>query len=189
MNRDARWYTAARRISQLIGRTPGGSKIWGGPYTILQVVVFAVTLFILWNTTGLWARFGFIPNIAVGGGVLFGLVWLAGRLPYGMRNPLVILGGWWTAVERATGAARPVRLPPVRRPVFGQVLMITDSWFEISAPADQGEDVVDVAPALAASPDHRGQAPAAGTDQVATPQQPALPALTGVQRLLANATH
>lgn len=185
---EARWYTSARRFPQLIGRTPDGSKLPGGPYTILQLVAAAVTVFVLWHTAWAWARFGFISNLLVAAGLLFGSVWLAGRLPYGMRNPLVIVGGWLSASERAMGGARPpVRLRRPRLARGGQVVMITD-WAADSATSaaagpdplvdEAGDPVVDllVGDGVAVVP----------SSTCVTDVRPGLPALSGVQRLLAQ---
>lgn len=195
---DARWYTAARRFPQLIGRTPDGSKLPGGPYTILQLVVGAVVLFVLWNTTGLWARGGLFVNIAIGGGLLCGSVWLSGRLPYNLRNPLVVVGGWWHAIERAggtAGRAADVRLRKPRHPANGQVLMlIPDDTPAPSRAADEirteaHEPALDV-PAVSESASvdpviapHRGE----GSRPSTSDSSPIGPALSGVQRLLASA--
>lgn len=192
---DARWYTSARRFPQLIGRTPDGSKLAGGPYTILQLVVGGVVLFVLWNTTWLWARGGLFVNIAIGGGLLFGSVWLTGRLPYNLRNPLVVVGGWVHALERATGRAADVRLPRACRPVGGQVLMLIPPTTTITAaaPVDDvctptvepaGDAAAEGAPVTGAS---RPTPPPVVPDPGPVGALVGGPALSGVQRLLASA--
>jgi hypothetical protein len=85
---NARFYTAARRIPQLIGKLPGGGHLWGGPYTAPQVGVFLGSVWLLWKTHTLWGRFGFFMNIAVAVGVVFVATWAAGRIPTTGRNPL-----------------------------------------------------------------------------------------------------
>ncbi len=163
---EAKWFTGARKFPQLIGRTPDGTKLWGGPYTITQVVLFVVGAIVLWNTTWLWARFSFTWNLIVGPGALVALVWAAGKLPFGMRNPLVVGSGWLGAVERLISDSRPVRL---RRPhlASGAVLMIASTEAD-SVPA--ATPVAADASITPAAPVPADEAPAA--------------ALTGVQQLL-----
>ena len=111
-----RWYTRARRFPQLIGRTPDGARIPGGPYTITQVATAGVLMLIALKTTSLWAHYGLIANGLLLAGVVYGVVFLLGKIPLGSRNPLAIAAGAWRALSApSTGrlAGRPVRL---RRP-------------------------------------------------------------------------
>ena len=111
-----RWYTRARRFPQLIGRTPDGARIPGGPYTITQVATAGVMIFLALKTTSLWAHYGLIANGLLLAGVVYGVVFLLGKIPVGSRNPLAIAAGAWRALSApSTGrlAGRPVRL---RRP-------------------------------------------------------------------------
>jgi|LSQX01.1.fsa_nt_gb hypothetical protein len=158
---EAKWFTGARKFPQLIGRTPDGGKLLGGPYTITQVVIAVVGIVVLANTTWLWMRFSLMGNLVVPG-ALAALVWSAGKLPFGMRNPVIVGSGWLKAVERLISAAPLVRL---RRPhqVRSAALMITSADSELAAPGD----LADSRP----------------VDQVAHNSAP--PPLTGVQQLLA----
>lgn len=168
-----KWYTRARKFPQLIGRTPDGAKIWGGPYTFTQVVGAGVVLFVGVNTMGLWAGYGLIGNAMILLGVAYGVVLLLGRVPVGSRSPVAVLLGCIHAVSAPpTGriAGRPVR---IRRPhtVRHRITVLLDpagdtSWASRPAVAD---------PAVARPP-----LPLAET-------QRARPALTGVQQLLARA--
>lgn len=111
-----RWYTRARKFPQLIGRTPDGMKLPGGPYTITQAVAAGVILVVGLNTMDIWARFGFIGNALTLALVTGGSVWGLGRIPVGSRNPISVLTGasnalFAPAVGRIGG--RPVR---IRRP-------------------------------------------------------------------------
>jgi hypothetical protein len=145
---EAKWFTGARKFPQLIGRTPDGTKLWGGPYTITQVVIVVVGIIVLWNTTWLWARFSFTWNLVAGPGVLVGLVWAAGKLPFGMRNPLVVGSGWLGAVERLFSDSRPVRLPRPHR-VGGAVLMIASTEAEAAPASSAAQMPADEAPIAA----------------------------------------
>lgn len=112
-----RWYTRARRFPQLIGKTAGGQRIWGGPYTMTQVLAVAVVGFVGWQTIGLWGHMG-VGNVMVLAGAIVGAVIVAGRIPPGVRNPLVLARGAWRAFDAPTHGrlttGRPV-LP--RKPV------------------------------------------------------------------------
>ena len=111
-----KWYTRARKFPQLIGRTPDGARLWGGPYTITQAVGGGLLLLVGINTMGLWARYGLLGNALLLLAVTYTAVLLLGRIPVGSRNPLAVLSGFATAVSSPrTGhhAGRPVR---VRRP-------------------------------------------------------------------------
>lgn len=111
-----KWYTRARKFPQLIGRTPDGMKLWGGPYTITQACGFGAVLFMGLNTMSLWARFGFLGNFVVLGSVAVAVVFGLGRIPVGSRSPLSVGAGAWKAVgspQHGRLGGRPVRL---RRP-------------------------------------------------------------------------
>lgn len=111
-----RWYTRARRFPQLIGRTPDGTRIPGGPYTITQVTAAGVLMFLGLKTTSLWARYGLVGNGLLLAGVVYGLVFLLGKIPLGSRSPLALGAGAWRAISAPSAGrygGRPVRL---RRP-------------------------------------------------------------------------
>lgn len=111
-----KWYTRARRFPQLIGKTPDGATIWGGPYTYTQVIVGVLFIVAGSKTAWLWGHFGSVGNAVMLLGVAYGLVIILGRLPIGSRNPLSIAAGLVHALsspsEGRLGGA-PVRL---RRP-------------------------------------------------------------------------
>lgn len=111
-----KWFTLARKFPQLIGRTPDGARIPGGPYTITQAVGGPIVLVVGYYSMGLWANFGVLGNytllLALTGAVIFGL----GRIPLGARNPAAIGMGAFRAVaapQRGRLRGRPVR---IRRP-------------------------------------------------------------------------
>lgn len=96
-----RWYTRARKVPQLIGRTPDGTRIWGGPYTITQVVGGGLVLVLALNTMGAWARFGFgfFGNVMVLAAVTVVVIVVLGRIPVGSRNPLSVVSAALHAVS------------------------------------------------------------------------------------------
>ena len=110
-----KWYTRARRFPQLIGKTPDGATIWGGPYTYTQVIAGVAFIVIGSKTTWLWGHFGLIGNALILLGCAYGLVVLLGRLPIGSRNPISVGSGAIRALSSPTqghlGGA-PVRIAP-----------------------------------------------------------------------------
>lgn len=191
-----RWYTRARRFPQLIGKTPTGGSIWGGPYTYTQLIVGVVVFVVGLQTTSLWGHFGLIGNALVLLGVSYGVVLVVGKLPIGSRNPLSIGAG----ALRALGAPAQGRLGGapfrLRRPHAARSrLVITHT-----APAP-------VAPIKAVEPSEVAEAPTRRRSRrrarrevevrpvvLPSPLRPTpassrthqTPALTGVQRLLAS---
>lgn len=113
-----KWYTRARKFPQLIGRTPDGAKIPGGPYTITQAVGGGLLLLAGVNTLGWWASYGLLGNALLLLGVTYGAVLLLGRIPVGSRNPLSVASGSIRAASSPSLgklAGRPVKLPRPRQ--------------------------------------------------------------------------
>ncbi|MFE6508090.1 hypothetical protein ACFVBP_10505 [Nocardioides sp. NPDC057764] len=111
-----KWFTRARKFPQLIGRTPDGTRIWGGPYTLTQALGGAGVLVVGLKTMSLWAHFGFIGSLVVLVAVTGSVVWGLGRIPVGARSPLSMAAGLAHAVGAPkTGrlGGRPIR---IRRP-------------------------------------------------------------------------
>lgn len=186
-----KWYTRARKFPQLIGRTPDGAKLWGGPYTITQAVGAGVVLFIGINTMSLWAQFGFIGNIVALLVVAYGIVFGLGRIPVGSRNPVAVVTGAYRAVaapKLGRLGGRPVRL---RRPhrLRHQVLIGRPVSSRATIPIPGAVTATSPDPAAVPSEAPPAHEPA---DQLPSPvSAPAgtrQPALTAVQALLADAT-
>lgn len=191
----AKWYTRARKFPQLIGRTADGARLWGGPYTITQVVAAGGLLLVGSRTMTLWARFGFLGNALVGVGVLVATVWGLGRVPPGVRNPISVMTCAWLAVAApATGrlGGRPVKIGRPRRlrhrvrlyrgalPAAPAAPAVSESSFPASSPATPAADMPPVR-----SSRRPGQATATRPGRTQT-SRPPRPALTGVQALLAS---
>jgi len=175
-----KWFTRARRFPKLIGKTHEGTPIPGGPYTITQVVVGAILFALLVMPPWPWAVFG---NIFLNAGVFFlvvvGGVFLSGRLPIGMRNPLI----WAEGVLRAvTNVPAKVRLPQARL-ARGRTVMLVGTTPPPSAVAEEPppspEDSSDMASPLRVSSRRR---------DTSTPPARSETPFTGVQRLLAAST-
>lgn len=168
-----KWYTRSRRFPQLIGKTPDGARLWGGPYTYTQVLSAAAVLVIGAKTAGVWGQFGMVGNAIVLLGSAYAATVLAGRLPVGSRNPISVVTGAVRAVRApawGTCAGTPLRPGRPHRVTGGLI---------ISSPIDRETSGGTVADAVAAIPPV-GAIPMEPRGRVA-----AAPALTGVQRLLA----
>lgn len=175
-----KWYTRARKFPQLIGKTPDGTRLWGGPYTVSQLVGGGSVAFIGLRTMSLWADFGLLGNLLFLGLLTYGTVLLLGRIPVGSRNPLAVAAGTYRAVAApATGrlGGRPVRIRRPHKLQHRLVLAIDD--LPTLAPASAPE------PSTTTQPAPERQPSPAPTSAPATPTD-RKPALTGVQALLAG---
>ncbi len=177
-----KWYTRARKFPQLIGRTPDGRRIPGGPYTFTQAIGAGVVLLVGVNTMGLWAGYGLIGNGLILLGAAYGMVLLLGRIPVGSRSPLAVVSGGVRAlgaprVGRLAG--RPVRLRRPRRVRHRVVISsVPAAAARKGGPQASGRAMPDTptAPADAASGAAApvGRSPATvGKVSVATPAAPA----------------
>lgn len=169
-----KWYTRARKFPQLIGRTPDGTRIPGGPYTYTQVAAGVVTAVLLAQTTWLWAHGSLMLNATIFIGATVGAVIAAGKLPPGMRNPLVLASG---AINLMSSGYRLDGAPVPRCTVSRGTAVGPVTVFEASEPRQ-----LELAPVVAAVEE------LVPLDQLMEPAitQPvvARPALTNVQRLL-----
>jgi hypothetical protein len=180
-----KWYTRARRFPQLIGKTPDGAKLWGGPYTYTQVVGAAIVLVVGVSSVGLWGQFGLIANAVILLSSAYGTAVLLGRLPVGSRNPLRVGEGVVRALSSPTHGNFAGRSVRIRRPHRVPTRLI------ISQVAPHQFDVPNNPPSTAAPVDpqqpghHRlRRHPLAAPSPAA--RRTAQPALTGVQLLLAS---
>lgn len=188
-----RWYTRARKFPQLLGRTPDGTRLWGGPYTVTQAIGGGLVLVVGVKTMGLWGSFGLVGNALVLLSAAAGTVFFLGRIPLGARNPVAVVAGLVRAMSApATGrlAGRAVR---IRRPrqVRHRVVIATSQPVEAALiapepiPAPIGEPA-EPGPSRGSRPSAH-PATSLAIDQP-NPQRPTgapAPALTGVQALLA----
>jgi hypothetical protein len=182
-----RWYTRARKFPQLIGRTPDGRRIPGGPYTFTQAVGAGVVLLVGVNTMGWWARYGLIGNGLLLLGVAYAVVLGLGRIPVGSRSPLAVAAGGMRALAAPRVgrlAGRPVRLRRPHRVRCRLVLLSGPPRSLPSRPARRPAQpvILPMAAAGAAAmdtarytlPDVVGRSPArVGKVSVATPAVPA----------------
>ena len=183
-----KWYTRARKFPQLIGKTPDGTKIWGGPYTYTQVIVGVLIVVVGSKTTSLWGHFGTVGNILLLLGVAYGTVILIGRLPLGSRNPLSVGAGFlraWSAPAKGRLGGSPVRMRKPHTAHSQLVLTPTPSTTPAPEAFTPPTAPVTAEPSKRARrlPRLRWSRPA---QEVALPVSTAAPALSGVQKLLAS---
>lgn len=197
-----KWYTRARRFPQLIGKTPDGATIWGGPYTYTQVIAGVGFVVIGSKTTWLWGHFGLIGNALILLGCAYGLVVLLGRLPIGSRNPMSVGAGAVRALSSPTqghlgGAPVRIRRP---RPTRSRLVINHDAPTLAQVQARQHEAATPAPKTRRRFPRPRWSRPSPSQQPppavttttrlrptpATTPRNPARPALSGVQRLLAS---
>lgn len=185
-SRAARWYTRARRIPILIGRTSEGSKIPGGPYTLGQVIAFFAVVFGLWKTTGVWAVFDGVTNATIFIAIVAGAVYGVGKLPRSGRNPLSWTVDFAALTLRAPGGKVNGKPLPASKPRRLRHRVVTPQLPPLLAAEPTGEPDVPV------SEPSTAQHPPTPLPDVVAPE-PAAPSgrqavqLTAVGRLLANA--
>lgn len=106
-----KFYTAARKFQQLIGVTPAGEAIPGGPYTVTQFVVGIVCVVLGFISRPLWTQ-GAIVDVLIIVAVAVGITYAAGRVP-GSRRSLINLVNcvMSLALRPTTGTYRGKKLP------------------------------------------------------------------------------
>jgi hypothetical protein len=167
-----KWYTRARKFPQMIGRTPDGAKLPGGPYTVAQAVAAGAILVVGLNTMSLWARFGLVGNMLVLATVTVLVVWSLGRVPVGSRSPFSVVAGVAQAVAAPTHGrigGRAVRIPPPRQ-LRHRVVFAVDRQLELAAVLDPIEFI----PTVRVSADV-GDQPSTPEIQVPRPSLPSPP--------------
>jgi hypothetical protein len=126
-----RCYTKARRLPLVVGEL-SGFRLWGGPYSVTQLVTMVVVLGVMLLLHPLWAHYGLL-NAALLVGVPFAVSFVVRYLPAEGRNPLMALGGA-TGVLVAPGQGRIAGRPLRRRyrpvPVSGAC---TITWQPVMA--------------------------------------------------------
>lgn len=106
-----RCFTKARKHTLVVGHWPGGGRIWGGPYTVPQIIVAAATFAAAFLTRGLWAHHGLVDVLPLIG-VPYALALVVGRIHVDGRNPLsVAASALGLAASGSSGRmdGRPVR--------------------------------------------------------------------------------
>lgn len=173
-----RFYTRSRRFPKFIGRLHDGSKIWGGPYTLMQGAVFVVVTGLALLTQSWWAAdLGMLFALPASGVIGWGAAYGVGKIPMTRRNILSVIAGGVSAVFKPTAGHyqdRPVKIRPPHR-AGGRVLIS-------GAPRTKASSIQEI-PAAAQT------TPVAAVPVEVTPEPtPAHTApVSGVERLLQQA--
>jgi hypothetical protein len=129
-----RCYTKARRHPLVIGRWPGGGVLWGGPYSVPQLIVMVGSFVTLILFRPLWAHFGVVLNVMFAFAVPYALGWTVRRLTVDGRNPLAAAAsvlGLLTAPSAGRLGGRPLKALNRARLVRG---VCTVTWQEVAVP-------------------------------------------------------
>lgn len=111
----ARMFTGARRISIKFGKLPGGGRIWGGPYSLVQVASGSAVLILAWATKSLWGgQLTPLTQLIAVAIVSAGALWGSGKIPSTRRKiPDLMLDAIGAVTVSGTGRYKgaPVRIP------------------------------------------------------------------------------
>lgn len=175
----ARFFTAARRFPKMLGKLPDGTRIWGGPYTLLQGVVLVVVAAAAVLTKPMWSFGSFIIDISIVGGIAIAAGLLSGRIPTQSRNVLTVGMSAMHAIGSPVEGRRNGRKVAIRPPHHVRCDAAID-WS-----TDELEQLVDVPVEPAAVPTPAPVSAAAPAAEPAPIPVAATPrAVTGVERLL-----
>ncbi|MQS02095.1 hypothetical protein FNX44_009460, partial [Streptomyces sp. OF1] len=86
-------YTRARLWPKVVGKLPGGGRMWGGPYTVPQLAVLVGVFVVMLYSQAVWARFGLLVNLALIVAVPYGLALVVRRLEAAGRAPGALVWG------------------------------------------------------------------------------------------------
>lgn len=110
-------FTAARRFPQLIGKTPDGKRIAGGPYTMTQFVGGGLLILGLYFTYGIWFHLlGLTGSVTFVLVVVVGGVIALGRIRPGGRSPLSVAHGLLNASRGSTQGVTTADVSRMRAP-------------------------------------------------------------------------
>lgn len=171
----ARFFTAARRFPKMLGKLPDGTRLWGGPYTLLQGVVLVLVAAVAMLTKPMWSFGSFIVDVPVAAAVAIVAGILAGRIPMQSRNVLTVGMSALHAIGAPVEGRRNGRKVKIRTPHHVRCDAAID-WSE-DAPAalvEAPQPQVVAAPAVVRVPEPPTPSPAI----------PTVRAVTGVERLL-----
>lgn len=106
-----RFYTAARKFQQLIGVTPAGETIPGGPYTVTQFLVGIAVLVVGFLTRPLWSQ-GALTDVLFIAVAAVGATYGVGKMPGSRRSIINLINCWITLMSRPrTGTYRGKKMP------------------------------------------------------------------------------
>lgn len=117
-----KFFTRAMKIPLMVGRLIDGTRLWGGPYTVPQLVAGGIALLVLWQAFAWFFSTGLIFTDAIL--VIFGawgVAYLTGRLPESRRNMLNVITSAASATTTSKtgfyrGSPFKIQQPKLRRP-------------------------------------------------------------------------
>ncbi|WP_209326327.1 hypothetical protein [Brevibacterium renqingii] len=182
----AKFFSQARRIPMLIGKMPDGSKIWGGPYTVYQLIALVIAGAGLYLFHGMWSTGAILADLLVGAVIAISAALLAGQIPLDARNPTALVSSFVNALQSPRTGTYHGKAPRLRRPHRANVAISVQPLF-LEADALVDGDPVTEAPAeadVAVEPD-----PTPTTqDEPVSPEPQSVTELprTGLERLIAQ---
>lgn len=117
-----KFFTRAMKIPLMVGRLIDGTRLWGGPYTVPQIVAGCIALLVLWQAFAWFFSTGFILTDAImvilGA---WGVAFLVGRLPESRRNLFNMMTSMASATATSKtgfyrGVSFKIQQPRLRRP-------------------------------------------------------------------------
>lgn len=183
----AKFFSQARRIPMLIGKMPDGSKIWGGPYTVYQLIALLVTGAGLYLFHGMWSTGAILADLVVAAVIAMSAALLAGQIPLDARNPTALVSSFVNALQSPRTGAYHGKAPRLRRPHRANVAISAQPLF-LEAEALAEKDPITEAPAevdAAVEPDPEPTT----QDEPVSPEPQSVTELprTGLERLIAQA--
>ncbi|GAB20528.1 hypothetical protein GOEFS_119_00180 [Gordonia effusa NBRC 100432] len=123
-------FTASRKFPQLIGKTPDGKRIIGGPYTLPQLIGAGSVGGVLYLIRDWWTGLGLVGSVFVVAFTVGGTVVALGRLRPGGRSPFSLLAGLGKAASAAPtasidGRSRNRRLRAKPRVIYASGYIVT----------------------------------------------------------------
>lgn len=182
----AKFFSRARRIPMLIGKMPDGSKIWGGPYTVYQLMALVITGAGLYLFHGMWSTGAILADLVVAAVIAMSAALLAGQIPLDARNPTGLVSSFSNALKAPRTGTYHGKSPRLRRPHRSNIsISVSPLSLETDAPTVEGPAAeAPTARDVAAEPD---PAPTTQDEPVSPEPQSAteLPR-TGLERLIAQ---
>lgn len=117
MAETGRFYSSIRRIPTTLHRLPDGTRIWGGPYTLVQGAGAAAVLALLWSVRGIWGTQTLIVDVIISLGWAAAAVWLLRYAPDNTHELIMLFTGAINAWSKPrTGQYEGVKFELTRPP-------------------------------------------------------------------------
>lgn len=149
----AKFYTSARRFPILFGKLPNGGRVWGGPYTLVQVGVGTGAIALCWFIRPAWSTGSIITDLVITITTGAAALWLSGKIPASRRqlgNIALDVAIGASASRTGTYQGRPVR--ELKPHYVGGSVLIMDAPTTAPAITAAPVPVVDVTPEPSPAP-------------------------------------